>query len=60
MALALAPVGVLVYQRPMQFTLRFLFVFICVLGGFNQAEAKKPNIILVITDDQGYGPVGQY
>ena len=44
----------------MQSTLRFLTVLLCVLGGFNQAEAKAPNIILVITDDQGYGPIGRH
>ncbi|MDC0144034.1 arylsulfatase [Verrucomicrobia bacterium] len=44
----------------MQSFLRFFAVFLCVLCGSNQAEAKQPNIILVITDDQGYGPVGRH
>ena len=57
------PVGkraLLFYQSSMQSTPRFLLVLFCVFFSLTEAEAKKPNIILVITDDQGYGPVGRH
>ncbi len=47
----------------MHFSLRKLSVLLCLLGGClfqAKAEAKAPNIVLVITDDQGYGPVGRH
>ena len=44
----------------MRFTLRFLTALICLFCNFNETQAKKPNIILVITDDQGYGPIGRH
>jgi arylsulfatase A-like enzyme len=38
-------------------TLVVLLLSIC--GGFaNAADKKKPNVILIITDDQGYGDIG--
>ena len=51
------------YQPGMQSAVRRLTLFLCALGGvLGQAEpqAKPPNIILVITDDQGYGPIGRH
>jgi len=47
----------------MQSSFRIVSVLLCSLGGFlsqTQAQPKTPNIILVITDDQGYGPVGRH
>ena len=47
----------------MHFSLRNLPVLLCIIGGClfqANAEAKPPNIVLVITDDQGYGPVGRH
>ena len=31
-----------------------------VIGGLHAAEAAKPNIIFILTDDQGYGDVGRH
>ena len=44
----------------MRSTFCFLSTLLCVLCGSFEAHAKKPNIILVITDDQGYGPIGRH
>ena len=39
---------------------RLLFALFLMLYASSEAQAKKPNIILVITDDQGYGPIGRH
>ena len=44
----------------MRSTFCFLSALLCVLCGSFEAHANKPNIILVITDDQGYGPIGRH
>jgi len=38
------------------------FIFAAVLAGLQQtqAQSKKPNIILIVVDDMGYGDLGSY
>ena len=38
----------------------FLFLFFCSLLHAETLKGSRPNIILIITDDQGYGPVGAH
>jgi len=42
-----------------------MFLFLCLLvataaSAAESLEGSKPNILLIITDDQGYGPVGRH
>ena len=36
----------------------FLLILICFSCNFNQEEKSPPNIIVIISDDQGYADVG--
>ena len=38
----------------------FLFLFFCSLLHAETLKGSRPNIILIITDDQGYVPVGAH
>ena len=42
----------------MKFTLRLLPLVALTFGGLNAAEPEKPNIILIISDDQGFPDYG--
>ncbi|MAS92303.1 MAG: arylsulfatase [Verrucomicrobiales bacterium] len=46
----------------MRYCLPFFLVLslVCSIGRSAELEGSKPNIILVITDDQGYAPVGRH
>ena len=39
-------------------TFKTLFVFLCVLAGFGSLFAKKPNVLLIMSDDMGYSDLG--
>ncbi len=40
--------------------MRIIIIFLSVISCQNIAEKKKPNIILIMTDDQGWGQTGYY
>ena len=40
--------------------LRCLFLMLCALAALPAADATKPNIVFIITDDQGYGDISAH
>lgn len=46
----------------MRFLLALFSIFICFSAASSAADlaGSRPNIVLIITDDQGYGPVGKH
>ena len=41
-------------------TSKILFVFLCALAGIGSLFAKKPNVLLIMSDDMGYSDLGCY
>ena len=39
-------------------TSKTLFVFLCALAGIGSLFAKKPNVLLIMSDDMGYSDLG--
>ena len=39
-------------------TSKTLFIFLCTLAGFGSLFAKKPNVLVIMSDDMGYSDLG--